>query len=108
MDIVHRSETAVYPIALMTDEPAQERRFRAATYAFQQLARDTGGRAFFPTDATGRAPSYSQIYDELSSQYTIGYTSKNTRRDGAWRRLTVRVSRPNTTARTKQGYFGPR
>jgi len=29
---------------------------------------------------------YGQIYDELSSQYTIGYTSKNPKRDGAWRR----------------------
>ena len=35
---------------------------------------------------------YGQIYDELSSQYTIGYTSKNPRRDGAWRRLVVRVA----------------
>jgi hypothetical protein len=53
------------------------------------------------------ASVYGQIYDELSSQYTIGYTSKNTRRDGAWRRLVVRVARPNAQARTKQGYFAP-
>jgi hypothetical protein len=39
--------------------------------------------------------------------YTVGYTSKNGKRDGAWRRVVVRANRPNTTARTKQGYFGP-
>jgi hypothetical protein len=50
---------------------------------------------------------YGQIYDELSSQYTLGYSSKNPRRDGAWRRLIVRVARPNVQARTKQGYFAP-
>ncbi|PYQ98262.1 MAG: VWA domain-containing protein, partial [Acidobacteria bacterium] len=50
---------------------------------------------------------YGQIGDELSSQYTVGYTSKNQRRDGGWRRIVVRITRPNVTARTKQGYFAP-
>jgi Ca-activated chloride channel family protein len=107
MDLARRSETAIYPIGLMADESAQSKGFREATYALRQLATDTGGRSFFPTDVKSLAGIYGQIYDELSSQYTIGYTSKNTRRDGAWRRLLVRVNRPNTTARTKQGYFAP-
>jgi Ca-activated chloride channel family protein len=107
MDLARRSETAIYPIGLMADEPAQSKGFREATFALRQMASDTGGRSFFPTDAKSLGGIYGQIYDELSSQYTIGYTSKNTRRDGAWRRLVVRVGRPNVTARTKQGYFAP-
>jgi Ca-activated chloride channel family protein len=107
MELARRSETAIYPIGLMADEPAQSKGFREATFALRQMASDTGGRSFFPTDAKSLAGIYGQIYDELSSQYTIGYTSKNTRRDGAWRRLVVRVGRPNVTARTKQGYFAP-
>jgi Ca-activated chloride channel family protein len=71
------------------------------------LATDTGGRAFFPTEAKSLASIYGQIYDELSSQYTIGYVPKNARRDGRWRHLVVRVNRPNVAARTKQGYFAP-
>ena len=85
----------------------QSKGFREATYALRQLTNDTGGRAFFPADVKSLATVYGQIYDELSSQYTIGYTSKNPRRDGAWRRLVVRVARPNVQARTKQGYFAP-
>lgn len=107
MDLARRSETAVYPIGLMADTSAQAKGFREATYALRQLATDTGGRAFFPTDVKSLAGIYGQIYDELSSQYTIGYVSKNSRRDGVWRRIVVRVSRPNVTARTKQGYFAP-
>ena len=72
-----------------------------------KLTTDTGGRAYFPAEAKSLASVYGQIYDELSSQYTIGYTSKNPKRDGAWRRLVVRISRPNAQARTKQGYFAP-
>jgi Ca-activated chloride channel family protein len=107
LDLARRSETAVYAIGLMSDEPSQSRGFREATYALRQLANDTGGRAFFPPDVKSLASIYGQIYDELSSQYTIGYTSKNPKRDGAWRRLVVRVNRPNVQARTKQGYFAP-
>jgi len=48
-----------------------------------------------------------QIADELSSQYTLAYTSRNPRRDGSWRRIVVRAGRANATARTKLGYFAP-
>ena len=108
LDLARRSETAIYAIGLMDENAGgQSKGFREATYALRQLTNDTGGRAFFPADVKSLAGVYGQIYDELSSQYTIGYTSKNPRRDGAWRRLVVRVARPNTQARTKQGYFAP-
>ena len=108
LDLARRSETAIYAIGLMEDTAGgQSKGFREATYALRQLTNDTGGRAFFPADMKSLASVYGQIYDELSSQYTIGYTSKNPRRDGAWRRLVVRVARPNVQARTKQGYFAP-
>jgi Ca-activated chloride channel family protein len=108
LDLARRSETAIYAIGLMGEPMAgQSKGFREATYALRQLATDTGGRAFFPGHVKTLASVYGQIYDELSSQYTIGYTSKNPRRDGAWRRIVVRVNRPSVTARTKLGYFGP-
>src|SRR5687767_11334368 len=108
LDLARRSETAIYAIGLMDENAGgQSKGFREATYALRQLTNDTGGRAFFPADVKSLANVYGQIYDELSSQYTIGYSSKNPRRDGAWRRLVVRVNRPNVQARTKQGYFAP-
>ena len=108
LDLARRSETAIYAIGLMQDQPGtQSKGFREATYSLRQLTTDTGGRAFFTPDTKALASVYGQIYDELSSQYTVGYTSKNPKRDGAWRRLVVRVSRPSLTARTKLGYFAP-
>jgi len=108
LDLARRSETAIYAIGLMEQNAGgQSKGFREATYALRQLTNDTGGRAFFPADVKSLSSVYGQIYDELSSQYTIGYTSKNPRHDGAWRRLVVRVARPNVQARTKQGYFAP-
>ena len=50
---------------------------------------------------------YSQIADEIANQYVVGYTSKNQKRDGQWRKVMVRVQPPGLTARTREGYYGP-
>lgn len=106
LDLAKRSETSIYTIALRGAD-VQTKGFREAEYVMKTLAQETGGRAFFPSRVEDLAGVYAQIADELASQYTIGYTSKNPRRDGAWRRIDVRVTRPNATARAKRGYYAP-
>jgi|WetSurMetagenome_2_1015567.scaffolds.fasta_scaffold33363_3 Ca-activated chloride channel homolog len=107
LDLAKRSETAIYTIGLRAKDQAQGKGFKEAEFVLRSLAQETGGRAFFPDKIEELAGVYSQISEELASQYMVGYVSKNPRRDGAWRRLAVRVDRPGITARTKQGYFGP-
>jgi VWFA-related protein len=106
LDLAKRSETAVYAIALRGTD-TQAKGFREAEFVMRTLAQETGGRAFFPARIEDLQGVYAQIADELASQYTLGYTSKNVRRDGAWRRIVVQVTRPNITPRAKKGYFGP-
>ena len=106
-ELAKRSETAIFAVGLQGREATASRGFREANFALRQLASDTGGRAFFISDIKDLAGVYAQISDELSSQYTLGYSSKNSRRDGTWRRIVVRVTRPSVTVRTKQGYYGP-
>jgi Ca-activated chloride channel family protein len=105
LELAKRSETAIYTIALQAKDAAQTKGFREAEFILRQFAQETGGRAFFPARAEDLRDVYGQIADELSSQYSLGYASKNTRRDGGWRRLVVQVARPQATARTKRGYY---
>ena len=109
IDLAKRSETAIYTIGRRGDEQPSgvTRGFKEAEFVLRQFAQETGGRSFFPSQLADLAGAYGQISDELSSQYVVGYTSKNQRRDGAWRRVVVRVNRSSLTARTKQGYFAP-
>ena len=108
LDLAKRSETAIYAIGLRSGEGSgASRGFREAEFVLRQLAQETGGRTFFPNAVAELPTIYKQISDELSSQYTIGYSSRNPKRDGAWRRVVVRIDRPGTAARTKQGYYGP-
>jgi Ca-activated chloride channel family protein len=104
LDLAKRSETAIYTIGLRASD-LTPRGFKEAEFVMRQLAQETGGRSFFPQAATELQKIYDQISDELSSQYTLAYSSKNPRRDGAWRRVVVRVNRPDATARTKLGYY---
>ncbi len=106
LDLAKRSETSIYTIALRGAD-VQAKGFREAEFVMRTLAQETGGRAFFPAKIDDLNGVYSQIADELASQYTLGYTSANPRRDGAWRRIVVQVSRPNVTPRTKKGYYAP-
>ena len=70
------------------------------------LAQETGAQSFFPLKIQELAGVYGQIATELSHQYALGYYSKNQRRDGAFRRVVVRVaSRPEARPRTRTGYF---
>jgi Ca-activated chloride channel family protein len=109
LDLAKRSETAIYSIGLRASEgpTTTTKGFKEAEFVLRQFAQETGGRAFFPGQVAELAGVYGQISDELSSQYTVGYTSRNNKRDGAWRRVVVRVNRPSVAARTKLGYFAP-
>ena len=106
LDLAKRSEVAIYSIGLRQGEIAR-REFKEAEFVLRQLSQETGGRVFFPTDARELPKIYQAIWEELSSQYTMGYTSSNPKRDGAWRRIQVHVLRGGATARTKLGYYGP-
>ncbi|MBM62851.1 MAG: hypothetical protein CL484_07885 [Acidobacteria bacterium] len=107
LELAKRSNTTIYTIGLKSQDLRSQRGFREADFVLRQLAQDTGGLAFFPQQIGDLVEIYQRISDELSSQYTLGYTSQNPLRDGKWRRLVVRVDRSNVAARAKQGYYAP-
>ena len=76
LDLAKRSETSIYAIALRGVD-TQAKGFREAEFVMRTLAQETGGRAFFPAKIEDLDGVYTQIADELASQYTLGYTSAN-------------------------------
>ena len=100
-----RSEVIVFAIYLKAQEPPNG--WNEAEYVMRSLALETGGRVFPVTDFAHLPATYAQIADDLASQYTLGYRSKNLRRDGAWRRVVVQIQGGVAAARTKSGYFAP-
>jgi Ca-activated chloride channel family protein len=103
LDVAQRSDSVIYSIGLGIDASAA-RRAADPSFVLTRLAQQTGGRVFFPTLAKDLAGVYTDIRNELSSQYLLAYVSSN-ERTGRWRNVNVRVNRPGLSVRTKQGYF---
>jgi VWFA-related protein len=84
-------------------------RFSGAAYSLKMLARETGARAFFPATVHELKTVYDAIARELEAQYSLGYSPTNTRADGRFRRIIVRVtSSPYYRPRARTGYtVGP-
>jgi Ca-activated chloride channel family protein len=107
LDLAKRTGVTVYAIALRAKGEMPAHGYNEGDYVLRSLSQETGGRLYHVDELAQLASIYQQIADELANQYTIGYTSKNAKRDGSFRKITVRIARPGVTARTKTGYFAP-
>ena len=114
MDLARRVGVNIYVIVLrkgMAGIPRAELdgSVLKADYTMATVARESGGRTFFPKSARDLRAIYGAIAQELVSQYELGYTPMRPGGDGAFRRVMVHV-RPQTNAlaRTRSGYYAVR
>ena len=102
-----RNNTVVYSIGI-----------RDRHFSFGEMRRDflrdiseqTGGRAFFPKNPEDLAAAFSQIEQELRSQYLISYTPTNRNRDGSYRKVQLEIVNPRLRKQKlrllyRQGYY---
>ena len=73
----------------------------------QQFAAVSGGEAYFPDDVSVLAADFDRILETLRRRYVVSYTSTNSSRDGAWRRVEIAADRPGVTITSRGGYFAP-
>jgi Ca-activated chloride channel homolog len=104
MDLLKASQVTVYAVGLIehTGSLRNEVRMR-----LQQMVDATGGQAFFPTALKDLDSSYEKVLAEIKAQYQLGYSSSNLKRDGSWRKVDIKVKRPDVRLRTRKGYFAP-
>ena len=69
----------------------------------QRLVEPTGGRALFTDNIDQLHNAFSDLLEELSNQYLLGYESTNTKRDDTFRKVSVRVD-GQSRVRARQGY----
>ena len=69
------------------------------------LSTDTGGTAFF--DSNDFAPAFAKVQNDTSAYYAIGFHSSNPARDGKYRKLTIKITRPGIKLEYRPGYYAP-
>ena len=102
--LLRASQVTVYAIGL-TENTGSARLQLQMT--LRQLAETTGGQAFFPTVMKDVESAYDKVLAELKGQYHLGYLSSNAATDGKWRKVEIKVRRPDLKVRSRKGYFGP-
>ena len=86
---------------------------RYATYGsgkgeMKKIAEETGGRVIDVGDNPKKLKeAFDQISKELRSQYYIGYTSTNQKRDGSYRKVEVKPVDKDYKIQARKGYYAP-
>jgi VWFA-related protein len=86
----------------MANDRDQPRNWWSSHLTMDQMAEETGGKAFYDTNAVGKAVE-SAIADG-SNYYTLGYVPANRKRDGSYRKVAVKVDECPCELSYRRGY----
>jgi len=98
---------SIYAVDMSSLEVAGTSRRQSAA-SLKGFAEKTGGRFIETPGGPALRDAFTGIANELGQQYTISYRPVNTKRDGKWRALEVKVQREDLTIRTRKGYRAPK
>jgi VWFA-related protein len=92
--------------SLKLDARGMQDEVRLQLDSLRVLADETGG--FAALNSNDFAGSFARIQKDNSSYYVLGYYPTNDRRDGKFRKIEVRVTKPGLEVRARKGYVAPR
>ncbi len=111
LEFARESGAGIYIIGLLDKEGERSRAQKKAAKSLKELAEETGGKYFFPESVDEVEAICKEVAHEIRDQYTLGYKPSNTRRDGTWRAVNVKLNTNKNSkklvARTKRGYYAP-
>jgi VWFA-related protein len=98
----HQSDAVIYSIS-----NRGRRFFRGGgdPGTLRKFAEETGGRMFFVENKDDFTEAFDQIARELRSQYSLAYISKNSAKDGKFRRIRIVPRDSNFNVRSRTGYY---
>ena len=106
LSMLRAADVTVYTIGFLEHQPGSAR--SQQRMQLMQMAEVTGGQAFFPFSTPNLTEIFEKLVTQVRAQYSIGFTSTNARKDGAWRKLEVRLTGSHLQGlrvRARKGYF---
>ncbi len=107
---VRESEVQIFSVGIF-DAYAPTEEEQNGPLLLNDLSEMTGGRLFKVLDVQDLSDIAERISEELRDEYVLGYTPSDRRRDGAYRKLKVRLlppaGLPQLTAHNREGYYAP-
>ena len=117
IEMAQRTSVVIYTISTSTqwvtlDDPSKERtgnrkyHLTGGDKILQDLADETGGRAFYPYHVDDLDQSFQDIGEELRNQYSIAYNPTNHSFDGRYHNIKIDVpDHKGYQVRARRGYY---
>ena len=107
---VREADVQIYSIGIFDPEAATIEE-RNGPLLLNDISNDTGGRLFRVDDLSEMGDIATRISAELRNEYVIGYKTDNSRLDGKWRKVKVKLAPPPglpaLTVHARNGYYAP-
>src|SRR5262245_45951815 len=87
-----------------SSSPGGSNDYRKGARYLQELADRSGGRLHDADSRYNLTQAFSRIAEELRHQYQLSYYPSNAKKDGAYRRVKVRVEKTGLVVRNRDGY----
>jgi len=100
LDYAKKTGVAVYFVGLRIGSTQLDVRHKLG-----KISRETGGTVYYVDSARGLAKIYAEINEELRSQYLLSYLPQNRSVTSQWRKVEVKMTPSNLSARTISGYY---
>jgi Ca-activated chloride channel homolog len=104
--LVRASHVTVYTVGFMENQSGGARGEQRVRLT--QIAAEAGGESFFPSTMEQVEKAYDRILQQIRAQYHLGFVSTNTKQDGTWRKVEVKVKGPDSRSvrlQSRKGYF---
>ncbi|MEZ5400148.1 MAG: VWA domain-containing protein [Bryobacteraceae bacterium] len=99
----HKSDAIIYSIYYV-DQGAYGY-FGASDGDLKKLSEETGGRVFHVSRRQNLDDIFSEIQEEMRSQYAIGYAPTNANKDGGFRKIEIKTNDKNQRVQARKGYY---
>jgi VWFA-related protein len=103
VEMAQRAEVIIYAISTNTSGIKLR-----GDKILEYFAAQTGGKAFFPFKIEDVASDFTEIADELRSQYAISYKPADFIADGKYRKIEIVAENKKYHVRARKGYYAPR
>jgi len=104
IEMAQRAEVVIYAISTNVSGVKMK-----GDKVLERMAEMTGGRAFFPFKIEDVANAFSEIQDELRSQYLLAYKPADFVANGQYRSIDiVAENHKNLKVRSRKGYYAPK
>jgi Ca-activated chloride channel homolog len=105
LDRASLAAATIYGVNMSEQGPKRD---LAAASTLRNLAEKSGGRYIDTPGGLQLRDSFAAIAEELGHQYTLVYRPTNRARDGKWRKVDVKLAKPDVNVRTRKGYRAPK